>query len=87
MCQIFIYNFFFTCENTFIIHSNVLFTSHLDSRLMVFNKINIFFFFTYELGNVTIFCPFIFKVFRFFMFRGVEKTLVYQKIINVSTHH
>jgi hypothetical protein len=40
---------------------NVLFTSHLDSRLMVFDKTNNFFYLTYKLGNVTTFCPFIFK--------------------------
>jgi hypothetical protein len=70
-------------NNTF----NVLSKSHLASRLMGFNEINNYF---TLLINLEMWQPFVhlfFKILTRFTFRGVEKVLVYQKIINVSTHH
>jgi hypothetical protein len=54
---------------------------------MGFNEINNYF---TLLINLEMWQPFVhlfFKILTRFTFRGVEKVLVYQKIINVSTHH
>ncbi len=62
-------------------------TSHLESRLITFNKINNCF---ASLINLEMWQPFVHlkkKNLVLFMFRKVEKILVYKKIISVPTHH
>jgi hypothetical protein len=54
---------------------------------MVFNEINIFFNLLINLEIRQSFISLFLKILIFLMFRGVEKNLVYQKIISVSTHH
>jgi len=56
-------------------------------QLMVLNKINIFFTLFINLEMWQPFVHLFLKILVLFMFRGVEKVLMYQKIINVSTHH
>jgi hypothetical protein len=66
---------------------NLLLTSHLDSRLMVFNKFNSCFTLFINLEMWKPFVHLFWKILFIFMFKGVEKSLVYQKIISVSTCH
>ncbi len=63
---------------------NVLLTLHIDSRLMVSNKINNC---STLFVNLEMWQPFVhlfLKILTSFMFRGVEKVLVCQPIITVS---
>jgi len=63
---------------------NVLLTFHFHNRLMIFNKINNCFNLLINLEMWQPFIPLFLKIFASFMFRRVEKVLVYQHIINVS---
>jgi hypothetical protein len=54
---------------------------------MVFNEINICFTLLINLEMWQSFVHLFLEFLALFMFRGVEKVLVYQKIIIVSTHH
>jgi hypothetical protein len=58
----------------------------LVSNIVV--RFDLIFDFTHTFWNVATFCPFILeKIPSLSMFRHVEKSLVYQKVFNVSIDH
>jgi hypothetical protein len=63
---------------------NISLASHLDSRLMAFHKINNCFTLLINLEIQQHFVHLFKKILTLLMFKGVEKILMYQHIINVS---